>query len=280
MPTTDAPLLAAHGILKRFGNVTALRGVDLEIRENDVLGIVGDNGAGKSTFLALLTGYHHPDAGELRYRGRPVRPSSPAQTRRRLGIEMVYQDLAVAPDLTVWENMFLGEELKRLGAVLNRGAMRKRAAEVLAEMNTKINPSWLVSELSGGERQLVAIARGLLFDRDIILLDEPTAAVSVAKATDVLQTIRDLHGRGKTVVLISHRLEDVLAVCTRVAVFVGGRVEHDVAADGLAMGDLIHMMFGRTTERGHEQQRAATVPTEAPRIEPSLPSAGGEGEAS
>jgi ABC-type sugar transport system ATPase subunit len=242
---TDAPipLLSARGVVKRFGTVTALDGVDLDIYENDVLGIVGDNGAGKSTFLSLLTGYQHPDAGELSYRGRRVRARSPAATRRQLGIEMVYQDLAVAPDLTVWENLYLGEELRQFGVLLRRRMMRGRAQETLVRMNTKIGADWLVSELSGGERQLVAIARGLLFERDIILLDEPTAAVSVAKAEDVLQTIRDLHRRGRTVVLISHRLEDVLAVCTRIAVFVRGQVVDVVDNDGLSMTDLLALTF-------------------------------------
>ncbi|MGH9069522.1 MAG: ATP-binding cassette domain-containing protein [Acidimicrobiales bacterium] len=243
-------MLSARGLVKRFGTVTALDGVDLDIGQNDVLGIVGDNGAGKSTFLSLLTGYHHPDSGEFRYRGQPVRITSPARTRRALGIEMVYQDLAMAPDLTVWQNLFLGEELRRLGILSDRRAMRSRAREVLAQMNTKIQPDWQLSHLSGGERQLVAVARGLLFDRDIILLDEPTAAISVAKVDDVLETIRGLHQRGKTVVLITHRLEDVLAVCTRVAVFVTGRVSEVVDNDGLTISDLIHLMFAGAEERG------------------------------
>jgi ABC-type sugar transport system ATPase subunit len=149
------PLLSATGIVKRFGTVIALDGVNLNVYENDVLGIVGDNGAGKSTFLSILTGYEHPDAGELSYRGERVRVSSPGRTRRQLGIEMVYQDLAMAPDLTVWENLFLGEEQRKFGIVRDRRAMRRRAGEVLAHMKTKIDPDWLVGETSGGERQLV-----------------------------------------------------------------------------------------------------------------------------
>ncbi len=248
-----APVLSVRGLVKRFGSVTALEGIDLDINENEVLGIVGDNGAGKSTFLALLTGYHHPDSGEFRYRGHPVRITSPARTRRALGIEMVYQDLAMAPDLSVWENLFLGEEIKRFGILSSRRAMRARAGEVLAQMNTKIRPEWQLGQLSGGERQLVAIARGLLFDRDIILLDEPTAAISVAKADDVLNTIGDLHKRGKTVVLISHRLEDVLAVCTRIAVFVTGRVAQVLDNRDLTIADLIHAMFGGAADRQRAQ---------------------------
>lgn len=246
---TTSPLLSVRHLVKRFGSVTALDDVSLDVYTNDVLGVVGDNGAGKSTFLSVLSGYYQPDSGELRLRGRPAQMSSPARTRRSLGIEMVYQDLAMAPDLTVWQNLFLGEERRHLGMMLDIGAMRARATEVLGQMGTKIQPDWLLGELSGGERQLVAVARGLLFDRDILLLDEPTAAVSAAKADDVLDTIRALHERGKTVILISHRLEDVLAVCTRVAVFVTGRVAYVVDREGLELSDLIHMMFGDRADR-------------------------------
>lgn len=242
-PAAGVPVLSVQGLVKRFGAVTALDDVSLEIHEGDVLGVVGDNGAGKSTFLSLLSGYLQPDEGSFRYRGKPVRMSSPAQTRQALGIEMVYQDLAMAPDLTVWQNLFLGAELGRYG-MLRRPLMRRRARDVLTRMKTKIEPDWPVSELSGGERQLVAVARGLLFDRDIILLDEPTANVSAAKSDDVLDTILDLHARGKTVVLISHRLEDVLAVCTRIAIFVNGRLEHVLDNTDIKVADLVHLMFG------------------------------------
>lgn len=242
--TESIPVLSARRIVKRFGAVTALDDVTLDIYQNEVLGIVGDNGAGKSTFLSLLSGYHHPDSGEFYYRGRRVRITSPARSRRELGIEMVYQDLAMAPDLTVWQNLYLGEERRRWRVLLDRSGMRAQARDVLQRMNTKIAPGDLVSELSGGERQVVAVARGVLFDRDIILLDEPTAAVSAAKADDVLDSIRSLHAHGKTVILISHRLEDVLAVCTRIAVFVTGRLAHLVDNDGVAVEDLIHLMFG------------------------------------
>jgi ABC-type sugar transport system ATPase subunit len=238
------PLLSVRGLTKRFGAVTAIESVDLDVYTGEVLGIVGDNGAGKSTFLSLLTGYHHPDAGEFRYRGKPVAVGSPTRTRRTLGIEMVYQDLAMAPDLAVWQNLFLGEEFRRAGLVLDRRRMRARSVEVLTRMKTKIRPDDLVGTLSGGERQLVAIARGLLFDRDVILLDEPTAAISATKVEDMLATIRDLHAQGTTVVLVSHRLEDVLAVCTRIAVFVTGRLATVVDNTGLEVADLVHLMYG------------------------------------
>jgi ABC-type sugar transport system ATPase subunit len=242
--TPGEPVLSVRHLVKRFGAVTAIDDVSLDVRSGEVLGIVGDNGAGKSTFLSLLSGYNHPDAGEFRYHGRPVRISSPAQTRRELGIEMVYQDLAMSPDLSVWQNLFLGEERRRWTLFLDRRGMRSRAREVLREMNTKIEPGAPVSDLSGGERQLVAVARGLLFDRDIIMLDEPTAAISVAKADDVLHTIRSLRERGKTVILISHRLEDVLAVADRVAVFAAGKIVSVAENEGLTVEKLLRLMFG------------------------------------
>jgi ABC-type sugar transport system ATPase subunit len=238
-----APVLSVRHLVKKFGAVTALDDVTLDIFANEVLGVVGDNGAGKSTLLSVLSGYHHPDSGEFYYHGNRVRMTSPARSRRELGIEMVYQDLAMSPDLTVWQNLFLGEELKRWRVFLDRAGMRRRADGVLRRMQTKIRPDDLVSDLSGGERQLVAVARGMLFDRDIILLDEPTAAISAAKSEDVLDTVRELRAHGKTVILISHRLDDILAVCTRVAVLVTGRLAHVTGNDGLTIEDLTRLMF-------------------------------------
>jgi ABC-type sugar transport system ATPase subunit len=250
----SAPVLSVRNLVKRFGAVTALDDVTLDIYGGEVLGVVGDNGAGKSTLLSVLSGYHHPDSGEFYYRGNRVRMTSPARSRRELGIEMVYQDLAMSPDLTVWQNLFLGEELRRWRLFLDRSAMRAKAREVLLRMQTKIGSDDLVSELSGGERQLVAIARGLLFDRDIILLDEPTAAISAAKSSDVLDTIRSLHAQGKTVLLISHRLDDILAVCTRIAILVTGRLTDVVSNDELSIGDLTQLMFtGRSGTPGRHE---------------------------
>jgi len=256
---TGQPLLMVRGLVKTFAGVTAIDDVTLDIREHEVLGIIGDNGAGKSTFLALVTGYYHADGGTFFHRGRRVEVSSPAKSRHSLSIEMVYQDLAMAPDLTVWENLFLGEEVRRLGLFVDRVAMRRRATTLLEQMQVPVKPNELVGSLSGGQRQLVAIARGLLFDRDIILLDEPTASISAAKAADVLATIRSLEGRGKTVVLVSHRLEDVLAVSSRIAVFSRGRVSHLVDNTGLTVADLFHLMYSDS-----EEEKVATGAELAP----------------
>lgn len=238
-----APLLSARSLVKTFGPVQAVAGVSLDVFPREVLGIVGDNGAGKSTFLSLLTGFHQPDSGQILYRGRQVAVRSPRVARHALKIEMIYQKLELAPDLTVWENLFLGEEMRRFGVLADRGGMQRRAAKVLRELNLKISPFDILSELSGGEQQAVAIGRALLFDRQIIIMDEPTAAISVQKVEDVLALIRRLRDGGNSVLLVSHRLEDLLAVCDRIAVFYHGTVRRVLRNDGLSVSDLVHAMF-------------------------------------
>jgi ABC-type sugar transport system ATPase subunit len=242
------PLLSVRGVSKHFGPVTAVDRVDLDIYPQEVVGLIGDNGAGKSTFLSLLTGYNRADEGTFFYKGSPVSITSPRESRNKLRIEMIYQQLQLARDLTVWENLFLGEELRLWGFVLDRRSMRKRAAEVLERLHSKVRPNDLLSTLSGGEQQLVAIGRAVLFDRDIILMDEPTAAISVAKVEDLLQLVRDLKALGKTVILVSHRLEDILAVADRIAVFVLGKLHCVVPNVGLSIASLVHLMFGGSTE--------------------------------
>jgi ABC-type sugar transport system ATPase subunit len=237
------PLLSVRGLVKTFGNVRAVDNVSLDIYPREVVGIIGDNGAGKSTFLSLLAGFHRPDAGKLVYRGKEVTITSPRASRNRLRIEMVYQNLELAPDLTALENLFLGQEMMVLGVFANRRGMRRRADEVLGRLSTKISPRDRVGELSGGEKQAVAIGRALLFDRDLVILDEPTAAISVQKVEEILTLIRGLKSYGKTVLLVSHRLDDVLAVSDRVVVFYHGRIRRILKNEGLKTSDLIHEMF-------------------------------------
>jgi ABC-type sugar transport system ATPase subunit len=237
------PLLSARALVKTFGPVHAVDGVSLDIYPQEVLGIIGDNGAGKSTFLSLLTGFHHPDSGRILYRGRQVAVSSPRVARNALKIEMIYQKLELAQDLTVWENLFLGEEPRRYGVFADRRQMQRRAAQVLRELNLKISPNDILGELSGGEQQAVAIGRALLFDRRIIIMDEPTAAISVQKVSDVLDLIRRLRAAGKTVLLVSHRLEDLLAVSDRIAVFYHGTIRRVLPNQGITVSDLVHAMF-------------------------------------
>ena len=238
-------VLSVRHLTKTFGSVLAIDDVSLDVLTGEVLGIVGDNGAGKSTFLSLLTGYNHPDSGQFFYQGNVVRVSSPSHSRKDLKMEMIYQDLAMAPDLSVWQNLFIGQELRK-GLFLDVKTMRQRATQVLADMNTKIHPNEQISNLSGGERQLVAVARALLFEREIVLMDEPTAAISIAQVDRVMNTIKDLNQKGKTVILVSHRLEDIVNVCDRVAIFNRGRISDIVQNDGLTVSELIHLMFSVT----------------------------------
>jgi simple sugar transport system ATP-binding protein len=224
------PLLELRGISKRFGPVEALRDVNLHINHAEALGLIGDNGAGKSTLIKILSGVYGPTQGSILLDGEEFRASSPLDARR-MGIEMIYQDLALCNDLDVTANIFLGRELRRrLGpfTILNRTAMARHAGEVLAELGTSIAPSRLAGALSGGERQLVAVARALQFEPRLFLLDEPTAALANEKIRVLMDLIERLKSRGVSVLLISHRFSDILRVCDRVVVLRQGQTAGEV----------------------------------------------------
>lgn len=243
------PILSIRGLSKSFGAIQAVNRVDLDIYPSEVVGLVGDNAAGKSTFLSLLSGYNLKDEGEFLFKGQSVTFSSPRTSRRNLRIEMVYQNLSLAPDLPIWQNVFLGEEVRKFGLLNDRKTMIRRTNEVLARLNSKARATDLVGTLSGGEQQIVAISRALLFERELILMDEPTAALSVSKIKDILTLIRDLKSHGKSVILVSHRLEDVLTVADRIVVFSHGRIRDILVNEGLTLEDLIRVMFGERAER-------------------------------
>lgn len=213
-------LLQLEAITKSFGAIHALQGVDLAIAAGEAVGLVGDNGAGKSTLMKIIAGNFPPTAGAIRIDGRPVDFHKPIDARRA-GIEIVYQDLALCDNLTATANVFLGRELKRrFGPVsmLDHGGMYRRAAALFAELKSETRPRDLVRQMSGGQRQAVAIARTRLSDPRIVLMDEPTAAISVRQVAEVLALIRRLRDTGHAVILVSHRMPDVFAVCDRVAV--------------------------------------------------------------
>ncbi len=216
-----APLLELRGVDMRFGAVQALTGVDLALHQGEVLGLMGDNGAGKSTLIRILAGNLAPTGGELRVGGRTARLSGPSDARRH-GIEVVYQDLALCDNLSAAENVFLGREIVRsLGRTpiaVHFRAMRKRAAELFRELDSDTRAEQLVNSMSGGQRQAVAIARTRLNESRAVLLDEPTAAISVRQIEQVLRQIEGLRARGVAVVLISHRMPDVFSVADRIAV--------------------------------------------------------------
>ena len=213
-------LLELRRIAKHFGAIEALRGVDLTLEEGEVLGLMGDNGAGKSTMVKIIAGNFPPSAGDIRIEGTPVHFHRPLDARER-GIEVVYQDLALCDNLSAAANIFLGrEERYGLGPLrfLDFGAMYRRAGELFAELKSETRPRDLVKQMSGGQRQAVAIARTRLSDPKIVLMDEPTAAISVRQVAEVLDLIRRLRDQGIAIILISHRMPDVFAVCSHVAV--------------------------------------------------------------
>ncbi|MFW6692386.1 ATP-binding cassette domain-containing protein [Streptomyces sp. MAR4 CNX-425] len=216
------PVLALRGISKRFGAVQALTDVDLEVRAGEVVALVGDNGAGKSTLVKTVAGVHAIDDGTIEWGGRPVRIHRPHDAQD-LGIATVYQDLSLCDNLDVVGNLFLGREIRRAG-VLDEVEMERRSRELLTTLSIRI-PSVRIPtvSLSGGQRQTVAIARSLLGDPRLVILDEPTAALGVEQTAQVLDLVERLRERDHAVLLISHNMEDVRAVADRVAVLRLGR---------------------------------------------------------
>ncbi|WP_280454523.1 ATP-binding cassette domain-containing protein [Nocardia brasiliensis] len=220
------PMLEAHGLTKSFDSVRALDGVSLTIPEGEVTALVGDNGAGKSTLVRCLTGVHPPDAGEILFRGAPVRLGSP-EDARRMGIETVYQDLALIDDLTVWQNLFLNRELVHRVwplKILNRTAMIARSGDILRDLDVDV-PSvrTTVRRMSGGQRQSIAIARAVAWGKAMVIMDEPTAALGVRETAAVEKLVRGLRDRGVTVLIISHDLAQVMRICDNVVVLRRGR---------------------------------------------------------
>lgn len=213
-------VLELRRIAKHFGAIQALNGVDFSVKEGEVIGLMGDDGAGKSTLVKIMAGNFPPSSGEILLNDKPVSFSRPIDARNN-GIEVVYQDLALSDNLTAAQNVFLGRELTRgiwPFRVLDKQAMLNRSAELFNELKSETRPRDLVRKMSGGQRQAVAIARTRLSDARIVLMDEPTAAISVRQVAEVLDLIRGLKNQGVSVILISHRMPDVFSVCDRVAV--------------------------------------------------------------
>jgi D-xylose transport system ATP-binding protein len=243
-PVADstAPLLSLRGVNKSFGAVDVLRNVDLDVRPGRVTALVGDNGAGKSTLIKGIAGIHTFDSGEYTFEGKPVTVHSPKDSNA-LGIEVVYQDLALCDNLDVVQNMFLGRE-RTSGIVLDESSMEQSAEETLKSLSVRTLKSvrQRVSSLSGGQRQTVAIAKAVLWNSKVVVLDEPTAALGVAQTAQVLDLVRRLADRGVAVVLISHNMIDVLQVADEIAIMYLGRSAARVRRSDVNQQQLVELI--------------------------------------
>jgi fructose transport system ATP-binding protein len=256
LPPPGTVILEARAIVKRYGQVTALAGADLELRAGEVLAIVGDNGAGKSTLIKVLCGAVVPDAGAVLLDGAPVHFRSPLEARK-LGIETVYQDLAVAPALDIATNLFLGREMRYGGLVgswfrlLHKSRMRRDAQREMDELKFHL-PSIdsAVEKLSGGQRQGVAVARAAIFARRLVIMDEPTAALGVRESGQVLNLIRTIRDRGLPVILISHDMPHVFEVADRIQIMRLGRRVAVTTPRRHTMSQVVAIMTGAA--RGNE----------------------------
>ncbi len=222
---TYVPVLELKNISKHFGAIHAVNDVSLSLEPGEVVGLMGDNGAGKSTIVKMIAGNYPPTAGTIHIDGQAVTMAHPVDARRN-GIEIVYQDLALCNNMTAGENVFLGREVRRgIGpfSIIDYGAMNKRSGELFAELKSETRPRDLIRQMSGGQRQAVAIARTMLSNAKVVLMDEPTAAISVRQVAEVLNHIKHLRDQGVAIVLISHRMPDVFSIGDRVIVLRRGR---------------------------------------------------------
>ena len=247
----QAPILTARGIVKRYGRVTALDNADFDLYPGEILAVIGDNGAGKSSLIKAISGAIHPDEGEIRLEGEVVNFRSPIEARKA-GIETVYQNLALSPALSIADNMFLGRELRKPGIsgsifrALDRPAMEKFARSKLSELGlmTIQNINQAVETLSGGQRQGVAVARAAAFGSKVIILDEPTAALGVKESRRVLELIQDVRSKGIPIVLISHNMPHVFEVADRIHVHRLGKRLCVINPKEHTMSDAVAFMTG------------------------------------
>ncbi|MFJ2028843.1 ATP-binding cassette domain-containing protein [Streptosporangium sp. NPDC087985] len=246
-----ADRVVMRDIRKRYGMVDALRGATLRVGVGEVVGLVGDNAAGKSTMMKVLAGAVVPDSGEIVFDGRPVSFASPRDARE-LGIEMVYQDLALCDDIDVAGNLFLGREPRRAGGLLlDVAKMHREARQHLDALNIRIPLTDIpVGGLSGGQRQAVAIARAVTFAPKLLILDEPTAALAVTEVETVLELIKTISAQGVSVILITHRLQDLFRVCDRLSVMYEGTLRADLDARETSLEQLVSEIVAHELPEG------------------------------
>jgi ABC-type sugar transport system ATPase subunit len=248
-------LLSAKNLTKRFGGLTAVNEVSMDVFPGQVIGLIGDNGAGKSTFIKMVSGVYQPNEGEIIFQGKPVTFAGPREARD-LGIETIYQDLALAENLDASSNIFLGREIKHryLGGLvktLDRSKMREESSQILDRLDIRI-PSLgqQIRNLSGGQRQAVAIARTIYWNAKMVIMDEPTAALGVAEQRKVLRLVRTLADQNVPVILISHNMQDVFAVSDRIIVMRRGRKVGELLAAKTTPDEVVSLMVG--AEAVHE----------------------------
>ena len=250
-PNASTPLvIEARGLVKRYGQVVALDGADFELRAGEIMAVIGDNGAGKSSLIKALSGATIPDEGSILLDGKPIRFKSPIDARRE-GIETVYQDLAVAPAMTIAENLFLGREIIKTGPlarmlrIIDKKKMLEQSVARMNDLKVGIRSmTQAVETLSGGQRQCVAVARSAAFARHVVILDEPTAALGVKESRRVLELILDVKKRGLPIILISHNMPHVFEVADRIHIHRLGRRLTVVDPKKVSMSDAVAMMTG------------------------------------
>jgi simple sugar transport system ATP-binding protein len=238
----DAPLISARRLHKWYSGVHALKGASLDVRAGEVVGLVGDNGAGKSTLIKILSGVHRPDSGEIRIAGERVEINSP-KTAMRLGIETIYQDASMVPTMSIARNLFVGREPLRFGlggiGIIDHERMRRESTKAIADVDLHLrSPDALLAELSGGQRQGVAIARAMHFKSRVLILDEPTNHLSVKETAKVLGFVRGLPSQGVTGILISHNLHHVLESCDRIVAMARGEIVFDKPASATSIEEV------------------------------------------
>lgn len=246
--------ISARNIYKNYGAVEALRGVSVDVHEGEIHAICGDNGAGKSTLIKILAGVEQPDQGEIMIDGAPKSFDSPSASLRA-GLATIHQDLAVAPEMSIYQNIFMGAELTRsvLGLrLLDKARMRREAVGYMSQLNGAITDmNSKVNALSGGQRQAVAICRALRWNANVVILDEPTAALGVRETEQVLGLIRSLKANGKTVILISHAMKDVAAVADRISILRIGENQITLTGGDLTADALSHYILSGEASRVH-----------------------------
>jgi D-xylose transport system ATP-binding protein len=248
-----SPILQLKDINKSFGPVHVLHDVDFDVYPGEVTALVGDNGAGKSTLIKCMAGIHAIDSGQIEFDGSPVVVHGPKDAAR-LGIEIVYQDLALADNLDIVQNMFLGREVtSKIKISLDEGTMERKAREALTSLSVRTVKSvrQLVASLSGGQRQSVAIAKAVLWESRVVVLDEPTAALGVSQTEQVLELVRRLADSGVGVVIVSHNMNEVLRVSDRIAALYLGRLAAEIPAEGTTVSQVVELITtGRSGDMG------------------------------